>query len=161
MVDQGRTELPQLVFVGMPGWGVNDLLADLRLDPRIVPYIRILNHVTDADLVHLYRNAYFTVYPSLYEGWGLPVAESLAYGKFCLAANSASIPEVGGDLIEYLDPWDVPQWAERLRWYIDHPAALEVAEQRIREHYRPTPWSECAASILGASITRACSGSGV
>ena len=161
MVDQGRTELPQLVFVGMPGWGVNDLLADLRLDPRIVPYIRILNHVTDADLVHLYRNAYFTVYPSLYEGWGLPVAESLAYGKVCLAANSASIPEVGGDLIEYLDPWDVPQWAERLRWYIDHPAALEVAEQRIREHYRPTPWSECAASILGASITRACSGSGV
>ena len=155
LVDEGCTDLPLLVFVGMPGWGVADLLADLRLDPRILPYIRILNHVTDADLVHLYRNAHFTVYPSLYEGWGLPVAESLAYGKFCLAANSASIPEVGGDLIEYLDPWDVPLWAERLRWYIEHPDALAAAEQRIRTHYQPASWSACAASILGASITRA------
>lgn len=155
LVDQGYFGLPLLVFVGMPGWGVNDLMADLRLDPRILPYIRILNHVTDADLVHLYRNAYFTVYPSLYEGWGLPVAESLAYGKFCLASNSASIPEVGGNLIEYLDPWDVPKWAERLLWYIEHPTELADAEQRIRTQFKPASWAECAASILGASITRA------
>lgn len=130
-------------------------MADLRLDPRILPYIRILNHVTDADLVHLYRNAYFTVYPSLYEGWGLPVAESLAYGKFCLASNSASIPEVGGNLIEYLDPWDVPKWAERLLWYIEHPTELVDAEQRIRTQFKPASWAECAKLILGASITRA------
>ncbi|PZP65115.1 MAG: hypothetical protein DI604_25465 [Delftia acidovorans] len=155
LVDEGCSDLPLLVFVGMPGWGVSDLLADLRLDPRIQPYIRILNHVTDTDLVHLYRNAYFTVYPSLYEGWGLPVAESLAYGKFCLAANSASIPEVGGDLIEYLDPWDIPLWAERLRWYIENPVALADTEQRIRNHYKPASWSDCAASILGARILRA------
>lgn len=154
LVDSGCADLPLLVFVGMPGWGVADLLADLRLDPRILPYVRILNHVTDTDLVHLYRSAYFTVYPSLYEGWGLPVAESLAYGKFCLASSSASIPEVGGDLIEYVDPWDIPLWAERLRWYIEHPTILAAAEQRIRNDYRPTPWSECAASILNAVITR-------
>jgi len=154
LVDQGCTGLPLLVFVGMPGWGVADLMADLRLDPRIQPYIRILNHVTDTDLVHLYRNAYFTVYPSLYEGWGLPVAESLAYGKFCLAANSASLPEVGGDLIEYLDPWDVPLWAERLRWYIEHPAELAEAERRIRDDYHPASWADCAASILNATVNR-------
>lgn len=154
LVDEGYTSLPLLLFVGMSGWGVSDLLSDLHLDPRIKPYIRILNHVTDGDLVHLYRNAYFTVYPSLYEGWGLPVAESLAYGKFCLAANSASIPEVGGDLIEYLDPWNVPLWAERLRWYIEHPAALRDAEQRIRSHFQPTLWSTCAASILGSTVPR-------
>lgn len=155
LVDEGMTDLPLLVFVGMPGWGVGDLLADLRLDPRIQPYVHILNHVTDADLVHLYRNAHFTVYPSLYEGWGLPVAESLAYGKFCLAANSASIPEVGGDLIEYLDPWDVSVWADRLRWYLQDPHALAAAELRIRSDYQPASWSACAASILGAHITRA------
>ena len=48
-----------------------------------------------------------------------------------------------------------PLWAERLRWYIEHPAALADAEQRIRTHYQPASWSACAASILGASITRA------
>ena len=50
-------------------------------------------------------------------------------------------------------PWEV--WAERLRWYIEHPDALAAAEQRIRTHYQPASWSACAASILGASITRA------
>ena len=154
LVDEGCNDLPLLVFVGMPGWGVGDLLADLRLDPRILPFIRILNHVTDADLIHLYRNAKFTVYPSLYEGWGLPVAESLAYGKFCLAANSASIPEVGGDLIEYLDPWNVPLWAERLRWYIEHPTALADAERRIQTNFQPTLWSACASSIICANVVR-------
>ena len=105
----------------MPGWGVDGLLSDLRLDFRIKPYVKILNHVSDGDLALLYQYAEFTVFPSLYEGWGLPIAESLAFGKFCLASNAASIPEVGGALVEYLDPWDLPAWAERLKWYFDSP----------------------------------------
>jgi glycosyltransferase involved in cell wall biosynthesis len=152
LIDSGVSELPLLVFIGMPGWGVRDLMADLRLDPRIQPYIRILNQVTDSDLVRLYRNAYFTVYPSLYEGWGLPVAESLANGKFCLASNVASIPEVGGDLIEYLDPWDVPAWAARLHWYIEHPDDLLQKEQRIKKEYVPATWQNCATSILETAL---------
>lgn len=148
LLDQAETKLPLLVFVGMPGWGVNDLLADLRFDPRTQGLIRVLNHVTDADLARLYQHALFTVFPSLYEGWGLPVAESLAAGKFCLASNAASIPEVGGDLIEYLDPWDVPTWAERLRWYFTHPEALADKEARIRQQYQPMPWPQCAHDIL-------------
>ena len=127
-------------------------MADLRLDSRIHPYIRILNRVTDSDLSRLYKNAYFTVYPSLYEGWGLPVAESLANGKFCLASNVASIPEVGGDLIEYLDPWDVPAWAARIHWYIDHPDDLSQKEQRIKKEYIPVTWQSCAASILETAL---------
>jgi len=152
LIDKGVIELPLLVFVGMRGWGVNDLLADLRLDSRIHPYIRILNRVTDSDLARLYKDAYFTVYPSLYEGWGLPVAESLANGKFCLASNVASIPEVGGDLIEYLDPWDVPAWAARIHWYIDHPDDLSQKEQRIKKEYIPVTWQSCAASILEPAL---------
>lgn len=151
LIDSGMTDLPLLVFVGMPGWGVDGLLADLRLDPRIQPYIRILNRVTDSDLARLYKHAYFTVFPSLYEGWGLPVAESLAYGKFCLASNAASIPEVGGDLIEYLDPWDVPAWTERLLWYFNHPNEVEKLELAIRTRYQPTAWKETGAAVFEAA----------
>ena len=148
LIDAGKSSLPLLVFVGMPGWGVNDLINDLKLDPRIQPYIRILNHVSDGDLVRLYKNALFTVYPSLYEGWGLPVAESLAHGKYCLASNAASIPEVGGDLIEYIDPWNVPEWASRLEWYIDNPNHVENKEAEIRSKYQPTRWDETGANIF-------------
>ncbi|MGX4643834.1 glycosyltransferase family 4 protein [Massilia sp. SYSU DXS3249] len=151
LVDAGMTGLPLLVFVGMAGWGMNDLMSDLKLDPRIRPYLRILNNVSDGDLARLYEQAYFTAYPSLYEGWGLPVAESLAYGKFCLASSAASIPEAGGELIEYVDPWDVPRWAERLRWYIEHPQDVAQREAAIRASYRPASWRDTGASLVAAA----------
>jgi len=148
LVDSGMENLPLLVFVGMPGWGVNELLSDLQLDMRTKPYIRILNYVSDLDLQYLYQHAIFTVFPSLYEGWGIPVAESLANGKFCLTSNAASMPEVGEDFVEYIDPWDLPAWVERLKWYFSHPEEVLLKEQRIRNEYRPTPWNETASSVL-------------
>jgi len=148
LVDNGIKNLPSLVFVGMPGWGVDELLSDLQLDVRTKPYIRILNHVSDLDLQYLYQHAIFTVFPSLYEGWGIPVAESLANGKFCLTSNTASMPEVGEDFVEYIDPWDLPSWVERLKWYFNHPEEVLLKEQRIRSEYRPTPWNETAFLVL-------------
>ncbi|QJC55213.1 D-inositol-3-phosphate glycosyltransferase [Polaromonas vacuolata] len=139
--------LPQLIFVGMPGWGVGELHADLALDPRTQGRIHALNHVNDIELAHLYQNASFTVYPSLYEGWGLPVAESLAYGKFCLCANTSSLPEVGEQWVEYLDPWDLPAWVERLRFFITHPEEIAQRNAAISAGYSPHPWRQTAADI--------------
>lgn len=146
LVEEG-VPLPRLVFVGMPGWGVHDLLTDIALDPRVQGLIVQLDHVSDTELAMLYRHAGFTVYPSLYEGWGLPVAESLAFGKFCLCANTASLPEVGRDWVEYLDPWDLPAWVERLRHYITHPEDVAAHNARIAAEYRAHPWSETAEAI--------------
>ncbi len=140
-------ELPDLVFVGMAGWGIDELLSDIRLDPRVQGRIRVLNHVSDQDLNRLYQHAYFTVFPSLYEGWGLPVAESLAHGKFCLCSNTSSLPEVGGDWVEYLDPWDVPAWVDRLRHYIAHPEEVAKRNAQIVAGYRPCLWRETSADI--------------
>jgi len=150
LIDKGVTDLPQLVFVGMSGWGVNDFLKDLDLDPRTKSYIRVLNNISDSDLVHLYKNCQMTAFPSLYEGWGLPVVESLAAGKFCLASNAASIPEAGQDFIEYLDPWDVSVWADRIEWYVSHPDELLLKEKNIRENYVVTSWKGAAVSVFEA-----------
>lgn len=139
---------PHVVFVGMRGWGVSDLLEDLRLDPRILDKITILNHVGDADLRHLYQHALFTVYPSLYEGWGLPVSESLALGKFCLASDAASIPEAGEDFAEYIDPYDVPKWAERIQFYTEHRELLESKEKAISANYIVPKWGQAGDHIL-------------
>lgn len=153
LVEQGITSLPLLVFVGMPGWGVNDFMADLQFDYRVKPHIKVLNHVADSDLVRLYKNAFFTVYPSLYEGWGLPVAESLAAGKFCLASCSASIPEVGGDLIEYLPPLDVSTWSDRLNYFFSHPDQVLKREDLILKNYRPTSWQQASGLVYAHAIT--------
>lgn len=151
LVEQGRTDLPLIVFVGMQGWGVSDFLNDLRLDPRVRGRFLVLNHVTDDQLSLLYAHAQFTLYPSLYEGWGLPLAESLAHGKFCLASNSSSLPEVGGALVEYIDPWESRRWAERISWYLDHPAELAAREQAIRAKYRAPLWEETGRTLHGAA----------
>ena len=142
----------QLAFVGMPGWGVTDLLNDIALDPRTQGDIVMLNHVSDAELAWLYQHCAFTVFPSLYEGWGLPVAESLAHGKFCLCSSAASLPEVGGELCEYLDPWDVPAWADRLGHLMRHPQEVQERNQRIAQHDRPTPWARTAQQIHDAVL---------
>ena len=145
--------LPLLIFVGMSGWGVGELHADLALDPRTKGRIHALNHVNDVELAYLYQRASFTVYPSLYEGWGLPVAESLSYGKFCLCSNTSSLPEVGEDWVEYLDPWDLPAWVERLRHYITHPEDVAVHNARIAAEYQPHPWRSTAEAIYTHALS--------
>lgn len=148
LVEAGVQDLPRLVFVGMPGWGVSDFLLDIKLDPRTQNLITILNHVSDEELSALYQNAFLTLYPSLYEGWGLPVVESLAYGKFCIASNAASLPEAGGEFVDYVDPWNVQAWSDRIKHYLDHPEQIAAKERHIRDNFKITSWAETAEFVL-------------
>jgi len=143
-------DVPMLVVVGMLGWHVDDFMHSLGNDPRVAGKIVVLNHVTDSELAFLYRNCLFTLYPSLYEGWGLPVAESLSYGKFCLASNAASIPEIAGDIIDYVEPWDVPQWAAKIRLYCSDADALGRREETIADRYEHTSWESTAEQMIAA-----------
>jgi glycosyltransferase involved in cell wall biosynthesis len=139
--------LPKLVFVGMAGWGVGDLLKDIELDPLTQGLIVQLNHVNDGELGELYRNALFCVYPSLYEGWGLPVGEALAVGKAVLASNQGSLPEVGGNLVRYLDPWNSTIWAEAILELLTSPNVIKEMEQKVLENYSIRVWEDAAKSV--------------
>lgn len=149
LAEEGRLD-PDLkvVFVGMPGWGVGDLLKDIELDPLTQGHILQFSHVNDAELRLLYHRCEFFVYPSLYEGWGLPVAEALAFGKFVLASDRGSIPEVGGDLVEYVDPWNVIAWADAIHNYFANPKLVLQRSERIHREYRPVHWDETASAVV-------------
>lgn len=69
-----------------------------------IPNLVVVERPNDATLANLYRNAEFSIFPSLYEGWGMPVGESLWFGRPCLSASGSSMPEVGGDMCDYFDP---------------------------------------------------------
>ncbi len=153
---QGVDDLPLLVFAGMRGWRVDDLLASLDLDPRVQGRIRLLSHASDADIGALYRHCLFTAFPSQYEGWGLPVAESLAYGKVCLAADAGSIPEIAPGLLDLIDPFDVAAWAQQLLAYSRDAGLRQAKERDIAANYRVTPWRETARIL----VCRALDGSG-
>jgi len=142
-----KAKLPKLVFVGMPGWGAGDLLSDLNLDPFTQDLIVQLHHVSDAELLALYKRAQFCVYPSFYEGWGLPVGEALSLGKPVLASDQGSLPEVGGDLVRYVSPWDPQDWAAAILEWIENPDLLAAEAKKVTKGYRSRTWSDTAVTV--------------
>jgi|GEM_PF-232592 alpha-1,3-rhamnosyl/mannosyltransferase len=92
---RARTDLP-LVLAGWEGWGDKGWLRELKV-PRLKDRIFFAGHVTEEDLACLYSAATALVYPSLYEGFGLPVLEAMACGCPVICSNAASLPEVAGD----------------------------------------------------------------
>lgn len=139
--------IPNLVFVGMSGWGVNDLLMDIELDPLTKGKIFQFTHITDSALRYLYERCEYFVYPSLYEGWGLPVGEALSLGKVVLASDQGSLPEVGGDLVTYLDAWNPRPWATEILQLAQQPAVLAERAARVREGYRSRTWHDGARVV--------------
>ncbi|MCR9138517.1 MAG: glycosyltransferase family 4 protein [Alphaproteobacteria bacterium] len=140
--------LPQLVFVGMRGWGVSDLMHDIGNDPQMAERVLFLSDLEDDALAALYNACLFTVFPSHYEGWGLGISESLAHGKFCIASNAGALTEAGKDLVDYVDPLDWQQWSNLLLHHIQDRNGLEQRQRDISARYRPMPWSECARQIF-------------
>ncbi len=85
-----------------------DTLGSLKED------IIITGFVDDSDLQCLYANAIAFAYCSFYEGFGLPILEAMALGKAVICSNTSSMPEVGGDAVEYCNPWDVENMAQSI-----------------------------------------------
>jgi glycosyltransferase involved in cell wall biosynthesis len=144
----GADAIPVLIFAGQVGWMVDDLLADLAASGYLGGKIEHRPGLSDGELDEAYRSCLFTIFPSLCEGWGLPIAESLAYGKFCLASNRTSIPEVGGDLIDYFDPSDEEDALTKIERLLFEPGYVVEREARLRAEYRPNTWADCAHSLL-------------
>ncbi len=150
---QRHREVPPLLLVGQPSWLANELIYQIEHDPLVRQRVVLLNDVSDPELRWLYGRCLFTMYPSQYEGWGLPVAESLAHGKYCICSNASSLPEIAGDLVDYHDPLDFPGCLALVERALFQPGFLEQAEQRIRAGFRITPWASCATRVLEALQT--------
>ena len=143
----GRRNQPHLVIVGKPGFASADLLHMMRHDPLIADTVTILHGPSDAELGWLYRECLFTLYPSWYEGWGLPLSESLAFGKTFIASDTSSLPEAGQGLGIHIDPFDATAWEREILALADDPDRLAAMEQRIETERRMTSWADCALSI--------------
>ena len=139
--ERPSAKLPQLVIVGRKGWAANDTMLAMAGDPMVKGSITVLHGVSDGELEWLYENCLFTIYPSMYEGWGLPIAESLSRGKLCLASNASAMPEVAGDLIEYFSPYDARECFNAVVRHLE-PSIRDAKEREIAQRYVPTSWQE-------------------
>jgi len=145
----GVNTVPVLIFAGQIGWLADDVLSELAAINHLDGKIMLLSGLSDAELRRAYRCCLFTVFPSLCEGWGLPVAESLAHGKFCVASGRTSIPEVGGDLIDYFDPSNDDDALAKIERLLLDPGYLMSREARLRAEYHPHSWADCVYGLIG------------
>jgi alpha-1,3-rhamnosyl/mannosyltransferase len=115
-----------LVSIGWSGWLNSEFHQEVRklnMEERII----CLGHVPDDELVLLYNGASLMVYPSLYEGFGLPILEAMACGCPVICSNTSSMPEVAGDAAILVSPEDEMALAEA----IDHVMEDEKLSQQL------------------------------
>jgi glycosyltransferase involved in cell wall biosynthesis len=142
----GGAPMP-LVLAGGKGWLMDDFqkhLAGLGIWEHVV----MAGYVSDEELIWLYRNCYANLYPSLFEGFGLPVLEGMQFGAPTVTTTSSSVPEVTGDAAILVDPTDTAGWARamlRLAANRNERDALGAASV-IRA--RRFDWRRSAAELL-------------
>lgn len=141
-------DVPDLVFVGRHGWKISGLMDVLKATDNLNGRLHIAHNLSDGELNAVYANCEFSVFTSFVEGWGLPVGESLLHGRPCIASDTSSIPEVGGDLVDYVDPFNLTQGVEIFRRMITDKSYRDARANMIRDQFVPTTWHDVGKNFL-------------
>lgn len=144
-----RLNLPQykLLIVGSENKIFSN--SEIRNLIKEVPNVEFTGYVSDNELVKLYQKAKLFVYPSLYEGFGLPPLEAMACGTPVIVSSTASLPEVCGDAAYYVNPYDEKDIARGLETVLKDEKLQKELTQKGLERVRMFSWEKSAAKLLG------------
>lgn len=145
-----RPDLPHLLLVSGLGKSI-DRFRERAAAASVLEHVRFLPYLSQAELIGVYAGAALTIYPSLVEGWGLPVGESLALGTPVLTSNTSAMPEAGGEFAHYFDPQQVESMAQGILDALEHyvPAFAARRDAAITRA-RTFTWSRTAEGVLAA-----------
>lgn len=146
LVRAGETALP-LVLAGGRGWledGLTDHVAALGIADRV----RVLGYVSDETLRWLYASCFAFAYPSLVEGFGMPVLEAMSLGAAVVTSDRSSLPEVAGGAALAVDPTDEDALAAALRRLSGEPDLRATLRERAVERARQFSWTGAARQTL-------------
>jgi glycosyltransferase involved in cell wall biosynthesis len=144
---QKRDETPCLVIAGRKGWLYDQIFQQverLGLETEVI----FPGYVPQDDLPTLLSGACFFVFPSLYEGFGLPVLEAMACGTPVLCSNVSSLPEVAGNVALLVDPLDVESMAEAMNRLLQDEGLRAQLVERGFQQVRQFSWDRCARETL-------------
>jgi alpha-1,3-rhamnosyl/mannosyltransferase len=141
-----RTDIP-LVLVGWHGWGDKAWLEKVHKS-RLKDRILFTGHVPDPDLPAVYTGAAALVYPSLYEGFGLPILEAMACGCPVICSNAASMPEAAGDAALYIDPGDTDSLVHAIDTLVPDTGARQTLKTLGLARAKQFTWEKTARQTL-------------
>jgi glycosyltransferase involved in cell wall biosynthesis len=134
----------KLVLTGAKGWRNKDVISLIEGRDDIIR----LGFVEDEDMPLLYNAAELFVYPSLYEGFGLPVIEAAQCGTPVVCASGSSLTEVGGDGVLFVDPYDTDDIARGILQLFEHPKQRKTLVQKGLENANRFSWDRSAKVLL-------------
>ncbi len=137
----------QLVLVGMTGWVISDFFDDISTSD-IRENILITGYVANSELAPLYTGAELFAFPSLYEGFGLPVLEAMQCGCPVITSNSSSIPEVAGDAAIMLDPEDIDGLSAAMDTILKNSSIKKNLSARGLKRSKLFSWEKAARTLL-------------
>ena len=145
-VRQQRSEVPQLVFVGKLGWksdGIVEAVRSTQGDGGVIH----AGYLRRDEAVSLLRGARACLYPSLYEGFGLPVLEAMAAGTPVLTSNVSALPEIVGETGLLVDPYDTESIASAICLLVDDEPSARARANAARLRAQGMTWDESAAQL--------------
>ena len=128
----------------------NHIIHQIQFDPILNQKLVWYDDLNDTKLKYLYENCIFCVYPSIYEGWGLPVAESFASGKNCILSEVTSLPEICYETSIFANPYDPYDWAEKIEKLVFDKAYRKKKEEQIVLTYPRQNWINTTIDIVSA-----------
>ena len=147
----GPDAVPRLVCVGRDGWMNDDVFDRLDTDPVLAAHVTLIPQASDAELALLYRECRFTIFPSLYEGWGLPVTESLCHGRVPVIADNSALPEAGAGFALPFASGSLPDLVRAVELVAFDASWRAAREAEIAAKFTPRSWSEIADQIETAA----------
>ena len=139
--------LHKLVLVGQQHWGYQDILASVQ-EKDMVAQVVFTGYVPDEDMPALYSAADLFVYPSLYEGFGLPVLKAMASGVPVVASDTTSLPEVVGDAGVLVNPYDINELRDGMLQVLDNQEMRKKFSEEGLERAKHFPWEQCAQKTV-------------
>ncbi|MBI4654810.1 MAG: glycosyltransferase family 4 protein [Nitrospirae bacterium] len=112
------------------------------------PSVKHIGHISDGEARALYENALCLVFPSFYEGFGLPPLEAMACGCPVIVSHVASLPEVCGNAVIYCDPYNSVDIAEKIKQVIDNPLLRERLRNEGLKHAQQFTWQKSAIQLI-------------
>lgn len=137
----------QLVIAGSLRWKKDHLFGHSSFN-LVRDHIVFTGRVSEAELVSLYRNCDAFVWPSLYEGFGLPVLEAMSLGAPVVTSNCSSLPEVAGDAAVLVDPYNVMEIANAIWMILDRRSFAEDLRKKGIKRAAEFSWKKTAEKVL-------------
>lgn len=142
----------KLVLIGQKGWRYESIFAAINNSPYQQD-IHHLDYLSDDEVAAFYSQADVFAYPSIYEGFGLPVLEAMTLNTPVVTSNTSSLPEVVGDAAILIDPQDLLQIAEAILQVISNPHLRQILIEKGKERVKLFSWEKTAQETLKAYRT--------